>query len=67
MKSVDPENNEPIPADLVTFSASGLDPHISIVAAKYRVPRVARWRGLRQDQVNALVDGEATVLWQGPQ
>lgn len=56
LKVVDPDNNEPIPVDLVTFSASGLDPHISIAAANYQVPRVARYRGLSKEQVYALVD-----------
>jgi K+-transporting ATPase ATPase C chain len=55
LKAVDPDNNEPIPVDLVTFSASGLDPDISIAAANYQVPRVARYRGLSEEQVYALV------------
>jgi K+-transporting ATPase ATPase C chain len=55
LKAVDPDNNQPIPVDLVTFSASGLDPHISIAAANYQVPRVARYRGLNEEQVYALV------------
>jgi K+-transporting ATPase ATPase C chain len=55
LKGVDPYNNQPIPVDLVTFSASGLDPDISIAAANYQVPRVARYRGLIVEQVNALV------------
>lgn len=55
LKAVDPDNNEPIPVDLVTFSASGLDPHISVAAANYQVPRVARYRGLSEEQVYALV------------
>jgi K+-transporting ATPase ATPase C chain len=40
---------------LVTFSASGLDPDISIAAADYQVPRIARYRGLSEGQVSALV------------
>jgi potassium-transporting ATPase KdpC subunit len=45
----------PIPADLVTTSASGLDPDISPAAAEFQVPRVARERGLSPDQVRRLV------------
>ncbi len=55
LHAVDPGNTQPIPVDLVTASASGLDPHISVAAALYQVPRVARVRGLTEDQVAALV------------
>jgi K+-transporting ATPase ATPase C chain len=55
LKTVDPDNNQPIPVDLVTFSASGLDPDISIAAADYQVARVARYRELSVEQVSALV------------
>ena len=56
LKAADPTNNEPIPVDLVTSSGSGLDPDISIAAADYQVPRVARVRGLAQDIVQALIE-----------
>jgi len=55
LKAVDSDNNQPIPVDLVTFSASGLDPDISIAVANYQVPRVARYRGLSEERVYALV------------
>jgi len=55
LKTADPSNASPIPVDLVTSSGSGLDPHISPAAAAYQVPRVARARGLSEEQVRSLV------------
>jgi K+-transporting ATPase ATPase C chain len=45
----------PIPVDLITTSASGLDPHISPAAAEFQVPRVAHARGMSEDQLRQLI------------
>jgi K+-transporting ATPase ATPase C chain len=55
LKSADPRNTLPIPVDLVTASASGLDPHISPAAALYQVTRIARERQLDAFKVRQLV------------
>jgi K+-transporting ATPase ATPase C chain len=56
LKAADPDNKLPIPADLVSASASGLDPHISPAAANYQIERVARARKLEAAAVRELVN-----------
>jgi len=55
LKQADPSNTKPVPIDLVTTSASGLDPQISPAAAEYQVERVAKARNLQPEQVSQLV------------
>ncbi len=56
LRAADPGNTAPIPVDLVTASGSGLDPNISVAAALYQAPRVARLRGLSEEVVRNLVN-----------
>ncbi len=56
LKAADPANQEPIPVDLVTSSASGLDPHISLAAARYQLARVARARQLKPETVQEIME-----------
>ena len=55
LKAADPENKAPIPVDLVTASASGVDPHLSVAGANYQAARVAAARQLPLAQVRALI------------
>jgi K+-transporting ATPase ATPase C chain len=55
LHDADPDNQRPIPVDLVSASASGLDPEISPAAANYQAARVARARNLSLEQVEALI------------
>ena len=56
LRAADPGNAAKVPADLVSASASGLDPHISRAAALYQAPRVARERKLPLADVQRLID-----------
>ena len=56
LRAADPDNLAPVPVDLVTASASGLDPHISPAAALYQLSRVARLRELDETALRALVE-----------
>jgi len=60
LRAADPGATAPVPIDLVTASASGLDPHISIAAAEYQAARVARARGLDVATVNAAIARHTT-------
>lgn len=56
LKAADPTNTAMIPVDLVTASGSGLDPEISLAAAYYQMPRIARERKMGVDQVRGIID-----------
>jgi K+-transporting ATPase ATPase C chain len=56
LRAADPGNPALIPVDLVTASASGLDPDISVAAARYQVPRIARIRGIPEKTLFDLID-----------
>ena len=59
LRAADPKNKMPIPVDLVTSSASGLDPHISLAGAYYQISRIAKHRGLSVNVVKNIVDRNA--------
>ena len=56
LRAADPLNTAAVPVDLVTASASGLDPHISLAAAQYQLGRVATARKLSTEAVQVLID-----------
>lgn len=65
LRAADPSNLAAVPVDLVTASASGLDPHISLAAAQYQLGRVAAARQLSTQAVQMLIDQntQRPVLW----
>jgi K+-transporting ATPase ATPase C chain len=65
LRAADPGNSMPIPVDLVTASASGLDPEESVAAALYQAPRVARARGLELQAVRSLISERMQGRWLG--
>ena len=65
LRAADPGNTRPVPIDLVTASASGLDPDISLAAAYYQSERVARVRNLPVEQIKMLIARHAEYPWLG--
>jgi len=65
LRAAEPANHAPIPVDLVTASASGLDPDISVAAAYYQAARIARVRHLSLERVRALIAAHARRPWLG--
>jgi potassium-transporting ATPase KdpC subunit len=64
LHDADPDNQQPVPVDLVSASASGLDPEVSVAAAQYQAARVARARHLEPLRVEALIKShERERLW----
>ncbi|HEY6897330.1 MAG TPA: potassium-transporting ATPase subunit KdpC [Rhodocyclaceae bacterium] len=56
LREADPGNTAPVPNELVTASASGLDPHISPAGAAYQIARVAQVRNLKAEAVQAVIE-----------
>jgi K+-transporting ATPase ATPase C chain len=65
LRKADPENNAPVPMDLVTTSGSGLDPHISPAAAYYQASRVAKVRKMELKALQDLIDQHIEGRWLG--
>ncbi|MDE3016685.1 MAG: potassium-transporting ATPase subunit KdpC [Pseudomonadota bacterium] len=56
LQQADPGQRARVPVDLVTASGSGIDPHISLKAAQYQLPRVARARRMKEEDVRAIME-----------
>ncbi len=65
LRAVDPGNAAPVPVDLVTASASGLDPDVSLAAAQFQAARVARTRGMPVERVRELIAQHAQAQMLG--
>jgi potassium-transporting ATPase KdpC subunit len=65
LRAADPENKLPVPIDLVTSSASGLDPHISMAAANYQKNRILRLRGIPESKIDELIARYTTQRFLG--
>ena len=63
LRTADPGNTAPVPIDLATASASGLDPHISVAAANYQAARVAKERNLPLATVQDLIVKHTQGMW----
>jgi K+-transporting ATPase ATPase C chain len=55
LKDADPDNKALVPVDLITASGSGLDPQISLAAAEYQIPRIAKIRKISENKIRELV------------
>jgi K+-transporting ATPase ATPase C chain len=65
LKAADPDNTNPIPIDIVTSSASGLDPHISLAASYYQVSRISKYRGITESAVKDIIRNNTTGRFLG--
>ena len=65
LKAADPNNTNPIPVDLVTSSGSGLDPHISLAASYYQIPRIAKRRGIAENVLKNIIRKNTTGRFLG--
>ena len=65
LRAADPDNLQPVPIELLSVSGSGLDPHISPLAAQYQAPRVARLNHLGKGEVSQLIEQLTESRWMG--